>query len=80
MQCSKAMLCCAPLPPPPPPPPPRRRKSILTEDLNTERGEWEGISPEAKDFVRRWGVGRARGSGTHVPHMYLIELIRRELQ
>ena len=55
-----------------PPSPPCRRKSILTEDLNTERGEWEGISPEAKDFVRRCGGPAGQGPGTHAPHMYLI--------
>lgn len=28
------------------------RKSILSEELNTSRPEWEGLSEEAKDFVR----------------------------
>ena len=27
-------------------------RSILTEDLNLQRSYWDGISPEAKDFVQ----------------------------
>lgn len=31
----------------------RRRKAILTEDVKFTRAEFDAISPEAKDFVRR---------------------------